>query len=335
MTQPGNALANIADEYGTGLEDIEDEISAVPRIGINHSAGTFKDSLSGEEFANIYGVLLGMVKQRVMWEKGDIEPGAKPQCKSQDAKTGYPNMGGKPGESFPWKDAPVLDPNLAPKDEHGRITLACETCPFAEWGPRNEKGKSTPPACKERYTFPVLYNREDPGSSLYSPPFMESGIVAFQGSGISPAKKFLSAFVRNKRPLYSAVTKISLDVNKRGMVVYSVPTFTKLTDVPDDDWELYARELGPLRDFLRRPPRPGDDQDDARKPGVSSARAAANVGTVVQSSAPTSQSPVTQMVNAAAAESPVSAPVPSTDSANDAAGVVDAQIVPDDDDLPF
>lgn len=320
MTQPGNELARIAEEYGSGLEDIENEVSGVPRIGINHRGGTFKDSLSGEEFPTIYGIMLGMVKQRVMWEQGDIEPGAKPQCKSQDAKTGYPNMSGKPGDSFPWKDAPGLDPNTAPKDEHGRTILSCDSCPFAEWGPRNEKGKPTPPRCNERYTFPVLYNKEaPPATGLYAPPYMESGIVAFQGSGISPSKKFLSAFVRGKRPLYSAVVQIDLDTNKRGMVEYSVPRFTKLGDVPQDDWELYARELAPLREYLRKPPRPGDDQDDAKKPGVSAQQAAANVGAVVASQASPSQSPATQLVNGASEEAPV-----------------DAVIVPDDDeDLPF
>lgn len=324
-----NLPATVAEEYGTGLEDIEDEITAVPRIGIDHKAGVFKDSLSGEEFPRIYGVLLGMVKQRVMWEPGDIEPGAKPQCKSQDSVTGYPNMSGKPGESFPWAEAPGLDPNTQPKDEHGRIIISCDGCPFAQWGPRDAKGKSKPPPCKERHTYPVIYNRTAPtGTDPYDAPYMESGIVSFQGSGITPSKKFLSAFVRNKLPLYSAVVEIKLNVNKRGMVEYSVPEFTKLGQVPTEEWELYGRELAPMRDYLKRAPRPGDDSDPSRSGGMTANQAATNAGvaTTQVSTAPmsASSSPATSVVQGAVAES---------EPTQAATEIVDAVVV--DDDLPF
>lgn len=322
MSQP-NLPATIADEYGTGLEDIENETGMVPRIGINHPGGTFKDSLSGEEFPKIYGVALGMIKQRVMWEQGDIESGAKPQCKSQDATTGYPNVSGKPGESFPWKDAPGLDPNVQPKDEHGRITITCETCPFAQWGPRNEKGKSVPPLCKERHTYPVVYNREMPVPGYY-PPYLESGIVSFQGSGIKPSKQYLASFVRNKRPLYSAVLEIGLDVNKRGTVEYSVPSFKKLAEVPQDDWEIYARDYLPIREFLREAPRANDDgSDPAKGSGQTSSQAAVNAGisqasvTVGQPIQATVTTPTATVLNTPTTSAPV----------EDAAPV--------DDDLPF
>lgn len=338
MTQPGNALANIVEEYGSGLEDIEDEVTAVPRIGINHSGGTFKDSLSGEEFPSIYGIALGMIKQRVMWEQGDIEAGAKPQCKSQDAKTGYPNMSGKPGDSFPWNEATGLDLATSAVDEHNRPIISCASCPFAEWGAKDAKGKSKPPRCKERYSFPVLYNRQSPeslGLQPYSPPYMDSGIVAFQGSGIAPSKKFLSAFVRSRRPLYSAVIRISLDVNKRGMVEYSVPVFQKLGDVPEDQWEIYARELGPLREFLNKPPRPGDDQDDTKKSGMSESRAAANVGVVNTAPISTSDSPATRVVNGAAQQSNVETVDAEVVASTTSTPAPVASAPDDDEDLPF
>jgi hypothetical protein len=326
MTSP-NLPANVVDEYGSGLEDIENEVGAVPRIGINHSGGTFKDSLSGEEFPEIWGVALGMVKQRVFWP-AVVEDGAKPMCKSQDATTGYPNPAPEKDGGFPWSDAAGLDPNTAPLDEHGRKLIQCETCPFAQWGKDTKTGKNTPPLCKERHTYPIIFNREGM-AGMYNPPYMESGIVSFQGSGISPSKKYLAAFVRNKRPLYSAVVRIKLNTAKRGNVIYSVPEFAKVADVPQDDWELYGRELQPLRDYLRAAPRANDDGSDPVKAGQghSAAQAAANVGV---SNVSTEESPVTEAVRpttAPAASGPMTQPVQAYEPP--------AAPAEDDDDLPF
>jgi len=324
MTAP-NLPARVTEEYGTGLEDIEDEVGALPRIGINHPGGTFKDTLSGEEFPEIHGVALGLIKQRVMWAPV-VEDGAKPLCKSQDATTGYPNAAGEKEGGFPWSEASGLDPNTSAKDEHGRIVINCEGCPFSEWIPDAKTGKRKPPPCKERHTYPIIFNRS--GGNTYEPPYMESGIVSFQSSGIGPSKKYLSAFVRNKRPLYSAVVRITLDTNKRGMVTYSVPAFAKMAEVPEDEWELYAREYAPLRDYLRQPPRPGDDADPLKAPQQTAAQAAANAGvtqaTVVSSTYSTDESPATAAVNPAAAAASVQEYVPPAPTA-----------VPDDDELPF
>lgn len=325
MTSP-NLPATVAEEYGSGLEDIEDEVGALPRISINHSGGVFKDTLSGEEFPEIHGVALGMIKQRVMWAPV-VEDGAKPLCKSQDATIGYPNAAAEKDGGFPWSDAAGLDPNTSAKDEHGRMVISCESCPFAQWGTDQKTNKRVPPPCKERHTYPIIFNRD--GDNSYAPPYMESGIVSFQSSGISPSKKYLSAFVRNKRPLYSAIVRIKLETNKRGNVIYSVPVFSKMTDVPEEDWELYAREYQPLREYLRQAPRPGDDADPVKAPQQTAAQAAANAGvtqaTVVSSATSPEESPATAAVNpaTAAASTPVQAYVPPAPAEDG------------DDDLPF
>lgn len=333
MTQP-NLPATVSEEYGSGLEDVADEVGMVPRIGINHAGGTFKDSLSGEEFPKIVGVPLGVFKQRVFWPATVGETPSKPFCKSNDAKTGYPNMDAEKDGGFPWSEAPGLDPNTQPKDEFDRPVIVCEGCPFAQWGKDPKTGKATPPPCKERHTYPFIYNRERTGDG-YEAPYMESGIVSFQGSGIKPSKMYLAAFVRAKRPLYSGVVEVTLEVNKRGSVTYSVPRFAKVGNVPEDEWELYGRELPEMREFLTKPPRPGDDKDPSRGHGQSASQAAANVGvspsSVVANAnvttaapTPTVQSPATSVVNGVAEQQ--SAP----------AGVVDAEVVDDpDNDLPF
>jgi hypothetical protein len=329
MTAP-NLPATVAEEYGTGIEDLEDEVGMVPRIGINHPGGTFKDSLSGEEFPEIIGVPLGVFKQRVFWPAELDGSSKKPMCKSNDAKTGYPNMDLEKDGGFPWSEAPGLDPNTQPKDEYDRPVIDCSSCPFAQWGKNAKTGKNTPPPCKERHTYPFIYNRETQGGG-YEAPYMESGIISFQGSGIKPSKMYVAAFVRNKLPLYAAVVRISLDVNKRGTVDYSVPKFTKIADVPSGEWEVYARDLPEMRKFLTDPPRPSDDgSDPTRGSGQTAAQAAANAGVVananvtVAAPAPTVQSPATSVVNGAAEQ-------PATQAA---ANVQDAVVV-EDDDLPF
>lgn len=325
MTQPGNTVATVVEDYGSGLEDLEGEIGAVPRIGINHQGGTFKDALSGEEFPKIIGVLLSVFKQRVFFPPVVEEKPSKPFCKSNDAKTGFPNMELEKNGGFPWSEAPGLDPNTQPKDEHNRTIIACETCPFAEWGRDAKTGKGVPPVCKERHTYPVIYNRTRTGEG-YEPPYFESGIVSFQGSGIKPSKTYCASFSRAKLPLYSAITEIALETNKRGNVTYSVPKFMKVTAVPQDEWEMYARDIPDMRLFLTRPPRPDDDGSDPTKNnGQSAAQAAANAGIVANANVTVAPSQPVQAYVAPSAPASVVEPTP-------------AQAAPpaeDADELPF
>lgn len=276
MTTP-NLPATVSEEYGTGYEDLDDEISAVPRIQISHKDGVFKDSLSGEEFATIIGVPLGVVKQRVMWDAEVSETPSKPLCKSNDAKTGFPNMDAEKDGGFPWSSAPGLDPNTQPKDEYDRIVIACDSCPFTTWGKNAKTGKPVPPPCKERHTYPFIYNRSQHGEG-FQPPYMESGIVSFQGSGIRPSKLYIAGFKRARLPLYTGVVKVSLDMAKRGSVDYSIPKFQKIGSVPDDELVNFAQEWPEMREFLSRAPRPSEDGDPARGHGQSASQAAANAG---------------------------------------------------------
>jgi hypothetical protein len=346
MTSPQNLPATLAGDYGTGYEDLDDDITAVPRIGIVHNAGVFKDSLSGEEFAEIVGIPLGVVKQRTMWPAEMGETPSKPLCKSNDAKVGYPNPDAEKDGGFPWSDAPGLDPNTQPTDQYGRKIIDCESCPFAQWGKDAKTGKAIPPPCKERHTYPILYNRE---GTKFEPPYMESGIVSFQGSGIKPSKMYVSGFKRAGLPLYAGVVRISLERNKRGMVEYSVPKFQKLDNVPDGEMATYAQEWPAMRTFLTDPPRAEDDgSDPARGHGQSSAAAARNAG-IVQNSTVTVAStspngPATEVVEAEVvpddptpAATPVAAPAPTPAPAAQAAPAAPpAPAQPEaDDDLPF
>lgn len=248
-------------DYETGLEDFDPSEASLPRIQIAHKDGLFVDKQTNEQFPKIYGVFLGLIKQRAMWAK-ELEDDSKPLCKSNDSEWGYPNVTG-PGHSlFPWA-ATGIDPNVQPRDEEGRITMKCETCPMAQWG--RSSTKNTPPPCSEKYTMPVHYSTE-PGGQLD-----HAGIISFQRSSITPLKQFISAFIRMKQPLFSAYVELGLLLQKRGQVDYSVPTVKRGVAVPPENWEDFAREYRSIREFLRQRPR----QADGSAP-VSAAQPAAN-----------------------------------------------------------
>lgn len=316
-----NLPATITEEYGTGLEDLDPNEVAVPRLKIDHANALFKDGITGEEFAKLSGVFLGMVKQRIFWNR-QVEENAKPRCKSNDAAVGYPNMTGPNQEDmFPWAES-GLDPNAMPKDEHGRVTIPCANCPFAQWGGTRQKPK--PPPCNELHTYPVMFASQEGG------PIDRAGIVQFKGSGIQASKGFLRGFNLAKKPLYSATAEVTLTTNKRGMVVYSTPEFRKTGEVPVDEWREYAMELSGLREFLRQPPRPADEEL-SQVPG--------SVGSLpVPTPAPAPQAAphVPQQRTAPAAPpAPPAQPAAPSSVLDAASGNIEQPAQQDEDELPF
>lgn len=234
------------DEFSIdGLEDFDDTRISMPRIAIVGDEGVFKDGNSGEEFTTLTGVPLGMIKQRAMFPKGTAELGP-PQCKSNDAQTGYPSFDGDEDRIFPWDEA-GLNPHGQNKDEHGRVTINCKDCPFARWS--KVKGKDEKPRCTERHTYPLLYSTN--GSSDYD----HAGVLSIQSSSMSNSNRFLSAFKTARQPLYTATVELTLDKKKNGMVKYSVVQFKRLGTTDVADRPTFSEQLAGIREYLRRPPR--------------------------------------------------------------------------------
>lgn len=246
-------LPAIPDGMSDGLEDLEGGV-ALPRLTLKHADRVFKAGDTNEEYPKLVGVILGMVRQRVMWNPEVGEDKARPQCKSSDGLTGYPNVRDKGSDDeFPWDEFP-LNEAQAPKDEHGRPVLSCKGCPFSEWG-KDKKGKAVPPPCKERFSFPIVYNRDmDPTG-----PFDAAGVFSVQGSGIKPARTYLSAFKVGRQPVFSAVTEVGLLAASRGSVQYSIPEFKRVGNSDVSDWADYAAQYEEVRAYLRAAPRPEDD----------------------------------------------------------------------------
>lgn len=260
-------LPVLADGLETGLEDFEGGIQ-LPRLVLKHADRVFLDSATNEEYPYLVGIPLGLVRQRVMWSPDMGEDKGRPQCKSSDAVDGYPNVKDVgTDDEFPWDEFPISMEQTT-KDEYDRPVLKCNGCPFAEWT-KDKKGKPKPPLCKERYTFPFLYttNRNPDQSFNTQGPFDAAGVFSLQGSGIKPARTYMSRFAASKMPLYSAIAQITLRGEERGSVKYSVPEFKKLDNTDPSDWYTYSEQLVQVREYLKAPPRPESDLSDAKPEG--------------------------------------------------------------------
>lgn len=287
-----------------GLEDFDASRAAIPRISIDHPNGVFVDSLTGEEAPELSLIILGMVTQRILWPKTMGESDS-PLCKSRNAKTGYPLLepNGKKGLIFPFEATP-FDPNSMETDENGNFCLECAVCPLKEW---DGKGKgSTPPPCSEQFTF-VVVQTDGTGQSLFT----------VQKTGMTPAKRYITDFVRAKRPMFVNVTNISLIAKKDGKgPQYCIPKFTKGPPVDNRMYHDFAEYFREARAFITEPPRDGNGAD-----GDGSADAAMTSSTVA-----------TAATRAAGQDRPPMARPPRTAPA---AAVPAPAVVPDKDELPF
>ena len=73
-----------------GLEDTEASDLSMPIYRIDHEAGCFVNNLTNEEFPEFDAILLGRLKQRILWP---MDPGGGaegPMCRSYDFNTGIP-----------------------------------------------------------------------------------------------------------------------------------------------------------------------------------------------------------------------------------------------------
>ncbi len=227
-----------------GLEDLDQSDMTLPRLKISHSEGVFIDGLSNEKLEEIDGIVLGLIKQRVLWDPV-VDDDAKPLCKSWDNSHGFPQ------DKFPWASTP-FDPDLP--NEEGFEGLPCEACPLKEWGSHPSPGTKTP-WCTQQHVLPIATATPTGG--------VTAQLVTFQKSGAKPTTNYLMSFKRDGRPAFTRRTKITLKTEKRGSVVYSTPEFMPGDDVPEELWGVLSANLRSIRDFLRTPFKPRDDEDKA------------------------------------------------------------------------
>lgn len=313
----GTELATYGDDTdysaGVGLEDTDATDVVLPRLKINGPHATFENSVSGEEFPALYAVVLGLVKQRIMWDK-EVEDGDKPMCKSTNFQLGFPNISEDTprDKRFPW-DESNFKPAQMGEDDEGRRYLPCKACAFKEWG-------ENPPRCNEQHTYPLLFTSalDDYGNPLALDQVSENdltpGILTLQRTGIKPSKSLISTFKTQNKSFFTRWVKVTLNQNKRGAVYYAVPKFQVLDETSRPYWTGWGEQFTQIREFLRRPPRADSDGDDD--------------GEGTEPSPPPAATPAPESTAATAAPKvstpKVSRPTP--------APTVD---IDDDDDLPF
>lgn len=328
MTTTQN-LPALPDNFGTGLEDMQASDAVIPRLTIAHKEGKFEDNLSGEQFGVVNLVILGLVKQRVLWSP-TVDDGDAPMCKSTDNITGFPNDDAPKDKRFPWAKS-GFDKNDYPEDSDGLRNLPCSGCQLKEWG-THPNGKS--PWCTEQWTLPVMYDGQDYDgnfSGVYSP-----AIFTLQRSGVKAIRAYLTNFQRTGQPAFVNIAQCKLEVNTRGDVTYSTPKFSRVGATDQGEWPSYATQFMQIREYLTR--RPVNDDAEPVEAGQN------NVNTAPAQAAPAQVAPAPQQQAApapqqAAQAAPEAAPAQAAPAPQQQAAQAPAQTPPaaadDDEDLPF
>lgn len=248
-----------------GLEDVSPADISMPRIQIAHDKAVFRDGSTNEEMETLDCIVLGLVKQRIKWDT-EVDDGDHPQCKSPDAKVGYPQLrlDIPTRKQFPWAASNFSKEDFKP-DEDGLIALPCDVCIFKDWGK-----DSTKPTCAEQFSLAVYYRNGD-GQ-------LRPGIISFQRSGAKAARSYAGTFAAARQPMFTVWTQVTLRSESRGKVIYATPTFSKGMASEQDDWSGYADNYRQVREWLHQKPRvQKNDEDDATtkaKPAPASAKAA-------------------------------------------------------------
>lgn len=313
VPSPGSGnLPDTMDDLDTGLEDFGLADAVIPRLTIKHQEGFFKDSLSNREFDKIETILLGLVRQRVLWHHVMDDDDAAPMCKSTNFNIGWPNVSDdQPKDKrFPW-DKSNFNQEDFPPDEDGQVQLPCASCVLKEWGSHPDGKK---PYCTEQFTMPLLYRE------LGSDDNFVVAVTSFQKTSIKPLRSYLSDFKRSNNPAYTVITEIGLDQLSRGGNKYCVATFRQGDKTDPENWRKYSADYRGLRHFLMQPPTLREEEEaTSSAPSDNTARPPTDKAPEREPAVKTEEPKST--VNQNAASPAASVPTPPSDA--------------DQDDLPF
>lgn len=244
-----------------GLEDIDDSDLTIPRITIDHKLGVFKDSQTNEEFDSFECIILGLVKQRVLWPPSPGEDGEGPMCRAVDNVTGAPDLA-KWLVKHNGVTAQAQSGFSISEVEEGN--LPCANCGLKEWDSNPNNGT---PWCNEQFTFPVIRIMEN---GDFAP-----ALISFQRTGLKPCKAYISGFKTSKRPLYTAITRISATHQRKGTVEYVTPSFTRVGDSDPSEYANYSKSLHDIRGFITTPRTFEEETTAVAAPAKAPAKAAA------------------------------------------------------------
>lgn len=222
-----------------GLEDVSPTDLVMPILKVDHRRGTYVNRNSSEEFNELTAVLLGIVKQRVLWspEIPDEDSSERPLCRSFNFVEGHPQY-----DKFPWEQSGFASTNNL---------LPCQACKLKEWDSHPSRSA---PWCSEQHVYYMLQVRDDGSTTPL--------ILYIQRSGLKDSRKYISSFFNEKRPLFFNYTTLALEGHKRGANPYYIPKFTRGVDTDPADHPNYSQVGMSIRQFLQTPFNVESDGDD-------------------------------------------------------------------------
>jgi hypothetical protein len=244
---------NPDDFAGVGLEDVDESDFTTPRLNINHDKGVFVNSQTEEEWQELYVVVLGRIRQRIMWrQKYEDDKNIKPQCRSNDNKLGFPNFDQTSDrrDLFPWDQSNFNSAPLEVNPEYNEYTLPCDDCAFKEWGENGDK-----PLCNAQWAIPLYYVVE---GGAYLP-----AVFTVRSTGLVAFKSYFSAFAMKRESPMLVHTHMSLREAKQGRNTYFIPQFKRNAATDGSYWQSWADSYKGMRNFITRPPiRVNEDNGD-------------------------------------------------------------------------
>lgn len=242
-------------EHDDSLDEITPEDVPTPRLRVIPDEGVFENADTGERYEELVCIILGLARSRVFWPP-EMEEDSVPFCRSQDAKTGYPNVEDDVPvkKQFPWKRSNFDRADLPVVEGTDQPIIQCAECIFSKWD--DENGRPAP--CSEVLNLPVFYQ------DRYG--VMNAAIVTFKRSGFRPTMRYLGAMKQAKQSPFMYYTTIRLEPRKRGEVDYSVPKFVKgeMTERGEgnENWIYYHKVWQQIREFMRRPRSRRSEEDE-------------------------------------------------------------------------
>jgi len=227
-----------------GLEDFQpdqDMNQSFTRVSIGTDDDTqqiqfLSKSESWTPSSNLNVIILGLIKQRVLWHHDQDSDFTEPLCRSFDFVQGHPHLVNFEFDDFqPGVDISALD-STDP-------VVSCSNCSAKEWDSHPTRKI---PYCSEQHVMPSLMIDEDGDEKLI--------LLTFQRSGLKSAKAYQSMFHSKKIPMFRFVTKLSIDLLKNGNVRYGVPKFARSDETDEENFAHYEHSYIAVRSILSTPP---------------------------------------------------------------------------------
>lgn len=220
------------------------ELSALARMTIEHDSGLYLINELPVETVQLDSVIiLGAVRQRVMFTPRSLEGPSGLECKSYDFEHGKPTpLFARDGSNFPEF---AINDALASEAP----SLECGACIFSKWK-TDERGKKVHSRCTPQIVVPLLVPQLD-GNAPFIP-----AVVSYQRSAEQPVTEYMKEFTKANRPAYTAVSQLRLNVNLGSGFKYSTPKFRQLASIGEEFYPILSLIYRAAKGIIQTPPPP-------------------------------------------------------------------------------